>query len=36
MSQYLPIEDLKWINNDINVTNISDESKKGYLLEKKI
>ena len=33
MSQYLPTGNLKWINNETDVMNISDESKKGYLLE---
>ena len=28
MSQYLPTGNFKWIYNDIDVTNISDESKK--------
>ena len=28
MSQYLPTGNFKWINNDIDVMNISDESKK--------
>ena len=33
MSQYLPTGNLKCINNETDVMNISDESKKGYLLE---
>ena len=33
MSQYLPTGNFKWINDDIDVMNISDESKKGYILE---
>ena len=33
MSQYLPTGNFKWINNDMDVMNISDESKKGYIKE---
>ena len=32
MSQYLLTGNFKWINNDINVMNISYESKKGYII----
>ena len=33
MSQYLPTGNFKWINNDMDEMNISDESEKGYTLE---
>ena len=32
MSQYLLTGNFKWINNDINVMNISYENKKGYII----
>ena len=33
MSRYLPTGNFKLINNETDVMNIPDESKKGYILE---
>ena len=33
MSQYLPTANLKWIDDEIDAMNISEESKKGYISE---
>ncbi|KAJ8912241.1 hypothetical protein NQ315_016583 [Exocentrus adspersus] len=33
MSQYLPYADFRWVDTNIDVLNISDESDQGYILE---
>ncbi|XP_023311415.1 uncharacterized protein LOC111692008 [Anoplophora glabripennis] len=33
MSQYLPYGGFEWVNSNIDVTNVSDTSSEGYLLE---
>lgn len=33
MSKYLPYGGFKWINTDIDIMNVNDESPKGYILE---